>query len=69
MFAKVLKDFFLHVSKNTLLNKAAKRWGLKLGAAQVVAGDGIDSMVGKVKELNQEGLLCTLDHMGRVCNK
>ena len=31
MFAKVLKDFFLHVSKNTLLNKAAKRWGLKLG--------------------------------------
>ena len=52
MFAKVLKDFFLHVSKNTLLNKAAKRWGLKLGAAQVVAGDGIDSMVGKVKELN-----------------
>ena len=64
MFAKVLKDFFLHVSKNTLLNKAAKRWGLKLGAAQVVAGDGIDSMVGKVKELNQEGLLCTLDHMG-----
>ena len=30
----------------------------------MVAGDGIDSMVGKVKELNQEGLLCTLDHMG-----
>ena len=64
MFAKVLRDFFLHVSKNPLLNKAAKRWGLKLGAAQVVAGDDIDSMVRKVKELNQQGLLCTLDHMG-----
>ena len=64
MLAKVLRAFFLHVSKNAILNKAAKRWGLKLGAAQVVAGDDIESMVGKVKELNQQGLLCTLDHMG-----
>ena len=30
----------------------------------MVAGDSIESMVGKVKELNQQGLLCTLDHMG-----
>ena len=60
MLAKVLRAFFLHVSKNALLNKAAKLWGLKLGAAEVVAGDDIESMVGKVKELNQQGLLCTL---------
>ena len=47
MLAKALRAFFLHVSKTTLLNKAVKRWGLKLGGAQVVAGDDIESMVGR----------------------
>jgi len=64
MFAKASKDFFLRVSKNKVLNRAAKRWGLRLGAAQVVAGDSIETMIGKVRELNEKGLVCTLDHLG-----
>lgn len=64
MIANISKNFFLHVSKNRLLNKAAKKWGLRLGASQVVAGDSIDSMVKRVKQLNENGLVCTLDHLG-----
>jgi proline dehydrogenase len=64
MLASVSRTFFLYVSRNKVLNKAAKKWGLKLGAAQVVAGDSIEKMVEKVKELNQKGLVCTLDHLG-----
>lgn len=62
--AKISRNFFLHVSKSSFLNKAAKRWGLKLGASQVVAGENIESMVKKVKELNHQGFVCTLDHLG-----
>ncbi|WP_428911195.1 proline dehydrogenase family protein [Niallia sp. Krafla_26] len=64
MIEKISRNFFLHVSKNILLNKAAKRWGLRLGASQVVAGDCIEQMVSKVKELNKDGFVCTLDNLG-----
>ena len=50
--------------QSKVLNKAAKKWGLKLGASQVVAGDSIESMIEKVRELNEKGLVCTLDHLG-----
>ncbi len=46
------------------MNKAAKQWGLKFGASQVVAGKSIESAIEKVKELNNKGLVCTLDHLG-----
>ena len=64
MFAAVSKRVFLRASRSEILNKAAKKWGLKLGASQVVAGDSIESMVEKVHKLNEKGLLCTLDHLG-----
>ncbi|MCQ6276494.1 proline dehydrogenase [Bacillus sp. V3B] len=64
MLASVSKSFFLYVSRSKPLNKAAKKWGLKLGASQVVAGDSIERMVETVKELNRKGLVCTLDHLG-----
>ncbi|WP_338471961.1 proline dehydrogenase family protein [Niallia sp. XMNu-256] len=64
MIEKLSKNFFLSISKNGLLNRAAKRWGLRLGASQVVAGDCIDSMVKYVKELNDQGFVTTLDHLG-----
>src|SRR5690554_6097869 len=64
MLATMSKNFFLYVSQNKGLNKAAKKWGLKFGARQVVAGVTIDQAVQIVRELNQRGLLCTLDHLG-----
>ncbi|MGO4889682.1 proline dehydrogenase family protein [Anaerobacillus sp. MEB173] len=60
----VFKNFFLFLSKNKVLNKSAKRWGLKFGASQVVAGETIESAIAKVKQLNAKGLVCTVDHLG-----
>ncbi|MDR7246538.1 proline dehydrogenase [Priestia megaterium] len=64
MLAEVSKNVFLHASQNKVLNKAAKKWGLRFGAAQVVAGDTIEIAIKKVQELNEKGLICTLDHLG-----
>jgi proline dehydrogenase len=64
MLADVSKNVFLYASQNKGLNKAAKKWGLRFGASQVVAGVTIDSAIKKVQQLNEKGLVCTLDHLG-----
>lgn len=64
MLAEISKSFFMSVSQNKPLNKAAKKVGLRFGASQVVAGMTIESAIRKVQELNEKGLLCTLDHLG-----
>ncbi|MBD3108031.1 proline dehydrogenase [Bacillus sp. AGMB 02131] len=64
MLSQVSKNVFMFASKNKTLNKAAKRWGLQLGASQVVAGTSIDEAMGQVRRLNEQGLICTLDHLG-----
>ncbi|ARK31834.1 Proline dehydrogenase 1 [Halalkalibacter krulwichiae] len=61
---KISRSFFLSLSKNKVLNIGAKKWGLGLGASQVVAGTTIESMIKTVSQLNNEGLLCTVDHLG-----
>lgn len=60
----VLKPMFLYLSKNKVLNHSAKRWGFKLGAKQVVAGVTIDDAMRAVRELNEKGLVATVDHLG-----
>ncbi|MFB4163804.1 proline dehydrogenase family protein [Alteribacillus sp. JSM 102045] len=60
----VSRNFFLFLSKNRTLNKSAKRWGLKLGASSVVAGEDIPSAMEAVRKLNQKGIMCTVDHLG-----
>ncbi len=64
MMEQILKNFFLFLSKNQGLNKAAKKWGLRFGARRVVAGETIAEAIRGVRELNQKGLVCTLDHLG-----
>jgi proline dehydrogenase len=60
----VLRNFFLFLSKNMVFSKAAKKWGLRLGADRFVAGLTINDAIHNVGELNGQGLLCTLDHLG-----
>ncbi|NEU29745.1 proline dehydrogenase [bacterium LRH843] len=64
MMEMVLKPLFLYLSKNKLLTRCAKRWGLKMGAKQVVAGVTIDEAIETVRELNRKGLVATIDHLG-----
>lgn len=60
----ILKNLFLALSKNQTINRLAKKWGLRFGAHRVVAGETIEEAIQKVKELNSQGLVCTLDHLG-----
>ncbi|WP_209124292.1 proline dehydrogenase family protein [Alkalihalobacillus sp. BA299] len=60
----ILRNFFLFLSKNQLLNHSARKWGLKLGASQVVAGETISQAIKVVRQLNEKGLICTVDHLG-----
>lgn len=68
MLETAMKNFFLYLSKNRSLNKAAKKWGLRFGANRVVAGETIAEAINKVRELNEKGLMCTLDHLGEFVN-
>lgn len=59
-----LKDVFLYLSENQLLNSAAQKYGLRLGAQSVVAGTNIDEVIVSIQEMNRQGISCTVDNLG-----
>ncbi|CAM3052019.1 proline dehydrogenase family protein [Filibacter tadaridae] len=65
----MLKDLFIGLSQNQLLNSAAKKYGLKLGAQSVVAGTNIEETIKTIKELNAHGISCTVDNLGEFVYK
>ncbi|QKG85012.1 proline dehydrogenase [Kroppenstedtia pulmonis] len=64
MIGTLSKNFFLYVSQSRTLNAAAKKWGLRFGASQVVAGETVDNAMIAVKGLNEKGVECIVDHLG-----
>ncbi|RUL51725.1 proline dehydrogenase family protein [Lysinibacillus antri] len=60
----VLRDLFINLSENQLLNSAAQKYGLRLGAQSVVAGTNIPEVIKSIKELNAQGISCTVDNLG-----
>ena len=60
----MLKDLFMGLSQNQFLNHAAKKYGLKMGARSVVAGTNIPEVIKSIKELNAQGISCTVDNLG-----
>ncbi|MEK9199774.1 proline dehydrogenase family protein [Ureibacillus sp. 179-F W5.1 NHS] len=60
----ILRDFFINLSENQFLNNAAQKYGLKLGAQSVVAGTNIPEVIKSMKELNAQGISCTVDNLG-----
>ncbi|CAM3488043.1 proline dehydrogenase family protein [Cytobacillus oceanisediminis] len=65
----MLKDLFIGLSQNELLNTAAKKYGLKLGAQNVVAGTNLEEAIQSIKELNAHGISCTVDNLGEFVFK
>ncbi|MET3695843.1 L-proline dehydrogenase [Bacillus oleivorans] len=65
----MLKNLFIGLSKNELMNSAAKKYGLKLGAQSVVAGTNIEEAIKSIKELNSQGISCTIDNLGEFVYK
>ena len=60
----MLKEMFLKLSENKILNEAAQKYGLKLGAQHVVAGTNTEEMLETVRRLNEQGISCTIDNLG-----
>ena len=65
----MLRDLFIGLSQNQFLNSAAKKYGLKMGAQSVVAGTNIPEVIKSIKELNAQGISCTVDNLGEFVFK
>jgi proline dehydrogenase len=65
----ILKDFFIALSQNQILNSTAKKYGLRMGAQSVVAGTNIPEVIQSIKELNSKGISCTVDNLGEFVFK
>jgi proline dehydrogenase len=64
MTMALVRDFFMGLSQNQLLNSAAKKYGLKMGAQNVVAGTNVEETIESIKKLNAQGISCTVDNLG-----
>ncbi|TLS36849.1 proline dehydrogenase family protein [Pseudalkalibacillus caeni] len=66
----ISKSFFLYLSNNQLLNRLARKWGFHIGADKVVGGETFEDAIPLIQQLNSQGLLATVDHLGEfVHNK
>lgn len=54
----------MFLSRNKMMTKLAKKYGLHFGAARFVAGNTIDVAKDVIKQLNHKGLDVTLDYLG-----
>ncbi|WP_299087522.1 proline dehydrogenase [uncultured Metabacillus sp.] len=66
---QLLRNSFMFLSKNRMITKLAKKYGLKFGAARFVAGENIESAIKVIKDLNEKGLDVTLDYLGEFIKK
>lgn len=66
---QALKNFFLFMANNRFFNKAAKKYGLRLGARRFVAGETLEAALDVIKELNKKGMAVTIDHLGEFVDK
>jgi proline dehydrogenase len=60
----ITRNFFLFLSQNKFVKAKATKWGPKLGAKSVIAGETIDEAMETVRQLNEQGLSGTVDHLG-----
>ncbi|CDQ18552.1 L-proline dehydrogenase [Halobacillus karajensis] len=60
----ISKNFFLYLSNNKLLDRFAKRFGSNFGADKIVGGETFSQAIPLIQQLNYEGLVVTVDHLG-----
>ncbi len=52
------------MADNRAVSGFVQNYGMRLGASRFVAGEGLDETIAVTKELNDRGILVTLDHLG-----
>ncbi len=60
----MFREMILSVADNPLVAGTVKRYGLKLGASRFVAGEHVADAIAVTRQLQQEGIGVTLDHLG-----
>ena len=61
---QLMRNALLYMSKSKTSTKMAKKYGLRFGASRFVAGESISSAIDVVRNLNKQGIVVTLDHLG-----
>jgi proline dehydrogenase len=59
----------LTMAGNRAVTAFGSKYGLKLGAARFVAGETLEKALQAIKELNAQGLVATLDHLGESVHR
>lgn len=60
----VVRDIFISLSENKVLNDASKQVGLRFGAQKVVGGTGVNDTLICLTDLNNQGMSVTFDNLG-----
>lgn len=60
----IIRDVFINLSENKILNDLSKQMGLRFGAQNVVGGTGVDDTIIRLKDINNQGMKVTVDNLG-----
>ena len=63
-FDNLGRKVVLTLAGNRVVTNFVSNHGMKMGAKRFIAGESLEEAAIRVKELNSEGLLVTLDHVG-----
>lgn len=65
----VTRNFFLFLSKSSLLNHIARNWGSAVASKKIIGGKDFESAIPVIKRLNDQGMAVTVDHLGEFVAK
>lgn len=60
----LMRKTLLGMSKNQTMARVVKRLGPFLGTRRFVPGERIEDAIHRIKELNAQGIMATVDHLG-----
>lgn len=60
----ITRDFFLFLSKSSILNRLARNWGSSIATGKIIGGKDFESSIPIIRGLNEQGLTVTVDHLG-----
>ncbi|WP_053961138.1 proline dehydrogenase family protein [Sulfobacillus thermosulfidooxidans] len=65
----MFRQLILGVGNNWLVSQAMQQYGMRLGASRFVAGSELDDAIKVIKDLNRNGIMATLDHLGESISR
>jgi proline dehydrogenase len=60
----LFRQAVLALAGNRLISRLVRRFGMRLGVGRFVAAESLEAALAKVREMNSQGLMVTLDYLG-----